>query len=92
MILCLYSSSKHIQSLIQQYLKEEEPFLNEIKWYPNQLGWEFKGGRSDLKKDQKYASFHSWLVAQTELGNISRQEAVSMIPPLMLDVKPGHKV
>ena len=25
-------------------------------------------------------------------GNISRQEAVSMIPPLLLDVKPGQKV
>ena len=25
-------------------------------------------------------------------GNISRQEAVSMIPPLLLDVKPHHKV
>lgn len=26
------------------------------------------------------------------LGNISRQETVSMIPPLVLDVKPEHKV
>ena len=25
-------------------------------------------------------------------GNISRQEAVSMIPPLLLDIKPGQKV
>jgi multisite-specific tRNA:(cytosine-C5)-methyltransferase len=25
-------------------------------------------------------------------GNISRQEAVSMIPPLLLDVQPHHKV
>lgn len=25
-------------------------------------------------------------------GNISRQETVSMIPPLLLDVKPHHKV
>ncbi len=25
-------------------------------------------------------------------GNISRQEAVSMIPPLLLDVRPHHKV
>jgi 16S rRNA C967 or C1407 C5-methylase (RsmB/RsmF family) len=25
-------------------------------------------------------------------GNISRQEAVSMIPPLLMDVQPHHKV
>ncbi len=25
-------------------------------------------------------------------GNISRQEAVSMIPPILLDVQPHHKV
>lgn len=31
-------------------------------------------------------------MAETETGSISRQEAVSMIPPLVLDVKPHHKV
>jgi 16S rRNA C967 or C1407 C5-methylase (RsmB/RsmF family) len=25
-------------------------------------------------------------------GNISRQEAVSMIPPLFMDIKPHHKI
>ena len=25
-------------------------------------------------------------------GNISRQEAVSMLPPLLMDIKPHHKV
>ena len=32
------------------------------------------------------------MVVETEVGNISRQEAVSMIPPLLLDVKPHHYV
>jgi 16S rRNA C967 or C1407 C5-methylase (RsmB/RsmF family) len=27
-----------------------------------------------------------------EQGNLSRQEAVSMIPPLLLDVEPHHMV
>ena len=31
-----------------------------------------------------------YFVAET--GNTSRQETVSMIPPLVLDVKPHHKV
>ena len=29
---------------------------------------------------------------RTSQGYITRQEAVSMIPPLLLDVKPHHKV
>ena len=33
-----------------------------------------------------------WKVIWLILGNISRQESVSMIPPLVLDVKPHHKV
>ncbi len=28
----------------------------------------------------------------SETGNVTRQEAVSMIPPIVLDVKPNHKV
>jgi len=32
------------------------------------------------------------LISETESGNISRQETVSMIPPIVLDVKPHHKV
>ena len=40
--------------------------------------------------------FLYWLALQSNLhtvkGNISRQEAVSMLPPLLLDVQPHHKV
>jgi len=32
------------------------------------------------------------LVTETDAGNITRQEAVSMLPPLLLDVKPHHSV
>ena len=32
------------------------------------------------------------LVAYSDAGAIARQEAVSMVPPLFLDVKPGHAV
>jgi 16S rRNA C967 or C1407 C5-methylase (RsmB/RsmF family) len=38
------------------------------------------------------ARFQSFLVHETEAGNISRQEAVSMIPPLLMDVQPHHYV
>ena len=36
--------------------------------------------------------FWAWLVRQTEQGRVQRQEAVSMVPPLLLDVQRGHQV
>ena len=38
------------------------------------------------------AKFHTWLTGLMESGNITRQEAVSMLPPLFLDVQPKHMV
>lgn len=38
------------------------------------------------------AEFHGWLTGNMESGNITRQEAVSMLPPLFLDVHPKHLV
>ncbi|CAG8640670.1 1458_t:CDS:2, partial [Scutellospora calospora] len=60
--------------------------------YPDELGWQHSASRNVIKKSLVFQNFHKWLVAETEVGNISRQEAVSMIPPLLLDVKPGHWV
>ncbi|KAJ1843398.1 tRNA (cytosine-5-)-methyltransferase ncl1, partial [Coemansia sp. RSA 2703] len=48
--------------------------------------------RIALKKSAELSKFHSFLVTETEVGNISRQEAVSMVPPLLLDVQPQHFV
>ena len=37
-------------------------------------------------------ALHKFMVQANEVGAITRQEAVSMIPPLLLDVKPQHRV
>ncbi|CAG8648449.1 8027_t:CDS:10, partial [Cetraspora pellucida] len=63
-----------------------------LLWYPDGLGWQHSAPRNTIKKSLVFQKFHKWLVAETEVGNINRQEAVSMIPPLFLDVKPGHWV
>ncbi|KAG0002156.1 hypothetical protein BGZ65_002881, partial [Modicella reniformis] len=63
-----------------------------LPWYPDELGWHFAVPRMLLKKSPEFAKFHQFLVAETEVGNISRQEAVSMIPPLLLDIQPQHWV
>ncbi|KAJ2750508.1 tRNA (cytosine-5-)-methyltransferase ncl1, partial [Coemansia nantahalensis] len=64
----------------------------QLEWYPNGLGWQFSIPRMALKKSKELSKFHSFLVTETEVGNISRQEAVSMVPPLLLDVQPDHYV
>ena len=45
-----------------------------------------------VRKFPPFASFQKFLVSETSVGNISRQEVVSMIPPLVLDVRPGMTV
>lgn len=45
-----------------------------------------------IRRFPPFASFQKFLVAETDVGNISRQEVVSMIPPLVMDIKPGMTV
>ena len=63
-----------------------------LPWYPNQLGWQMATPKSVVRKFPPFASFQKFLVSETSVGNISRQEAVSMIPPLLMDVHPGMTV
>ncbi|KAF9158770.1 tRNA (cytosine(34)-C(5))-methyltransferase [Actinomortierella ambigua] len=80
----------HLTGLEVDGVKVEPP--RPLPWYPNDLGWHFAVPRGNLRRNEEYSKFHKFLVAETEVGNISRQEAVSMIPPLLLDVKPKHWV
>ena len=63
-----------------------------LKWYPDELAWQLNLTRKDIRREEAYFKLHNFLISETESGNISRQETVSMIPPLVLDVKPHHKV
>ncbi|KAK0425499.1 hypothetical protein QR680_009237 [Steinernema hermaphroditum] len=64
---------------------------------PKALPWldsafQTKMSRAAVRSHPILKQLHNFLVTEAEIGNISRQEAVSMIPPLLLDVKPHHKV
>ncbi|KAJ6145606.1 hypothetical protein N7470_009501 [Penicillium chermesinum] len=63
-----------------------------VSWYPDQLAWQMTTPKNVIRRHAPFASFQKFLVAETEVGNISRQEVVSMIPPLVIDVKPGMTV
>ncbi|KAF9226412.1 S-adenosyl-L-methionine-dependent methyltransferase [Gyrodon lividus] len=80
--------------LLDNIIFEDEviPPPAQIPWYPEGLAWQFNVSKKVLRKSPEFKKFHSFLVHETDVGNISRQEAVSMLPPLFLDVQPHHKV
>lgn len=63
-----------------------------MPWYPNEKGFQWSVERRRVRKLPILAEFQKWLVELSNSGSITRQEAVSMIPPLILDVEPEHKV
>ncbi|KAI8872761.1 S-adenosyl-L-methionine-dependent methyltransferase [Ramicandelaber brevisporus] len=73
---------------------EDTPFTPPapIPWYPDGMGWKFDVPRAVLRKAEGLNRFHKFLVTETEVGNTCRQEEVSMIPPMLLDVEPHHAV
>lgn len=51
-----------------------------------------KLSRNDIRRNETYFRLHNFLISETQGGNINRQEVVSMIPPILLDVQSHHKV
>lgn len=63
-----------------------------LPFYPGRLAWQVNVGKQVIRRNEKFSDFQRFLVVETNAGNISRQELVSMIPPLLLDVQPHHFV
>lgn len=69
-----------------------KPALTCIPWYPEKYGWQLSLSRVEIRKSESSLRLHNFLLSESESGYISRQEAVSMLPPLVLDVKPHHRI
>lgn len=54
--------------------------------------YEIPISRDVLRKDTVLTSIHKLIQKSNDSGLLTRQEVVSMIPPLLLDVKPGHRI
>lgn len=63
-----------------------------LKFIPDDLAWQVDVAKQVVRKCKQFAQFQRFLVVETAVGNVTRQEAVSMIPPLLLDVQPYHTV
>ncbi|GLE02360.1 hypothetical protein PINS_up011198 [Pythium insidiosum] len=69
----------------------------ELAWYPfSQSAWQLDCGKNVLGKAARdhdgIREFREFLLYETSTGNITRQEAVSMIPALLLDIQREHRV
>ncbi|GAB6033340.1 hypothetical protein CHUAL_013107 [Chamberlinius hualienensis] len=81
-----------LTSTDEEESNEESPKFFPLPWYPNKLAWQVNLSRQEIRRNEACQRLHNFLISETSSGNISRQEAVSMIPPLILDVQPHHKV
>ncbi|XP_070160065.1 tRNA (cytosine(34)-C(5))-methyltransferase isoform X3 [Polyergus mexicanus] len=76
----------------EDFNNEVKTILHSLPFYPEELAWQLQLTRKDIRRSEAYFRLHNFLIAETNNGSISRQEVVSMVPPLVLDVKPSHKV
>ncbi|KAI5954201.1 NCL1 [Candida jiufengensis] len=83
---------RHVKNLQGKEYEGIDITPKQIEFYPNELGWQIDVSKQIIKKQKDFAKTQRFLVIETEVGNISRQEAVSMIPPLLMDIKPEHYV
>lgn len=65
------------------------PGTHALSWSPH--AYRFDYSRQELRSDDNLKALHRFITAHNDAGSVSRQEAVSMIPVLCLDVRPGMK-
>lgn len=76
---------------VSDYFRAMDPSLVEqIPWYPIEgMAWRILADKALFRKKPEMQPLRQYLIRQTALGTISRQEEVSMIPPFLLDIQPN---
>lgn len=76
------------QKFIQELKSVGGSFIQPIPWYPiKDCGWRVTATKEEFRKADACQPLRHLMIRLTALGVISRQEEVSMIPPLLLDIK-----
>lgn len=81
----------HVARRIHVNGKEMAP-IKRLEFFQGGHAYQMAIDRHTLRKDSSLAEFHELMKTHTEAGTITRQETVSMIPPVVLGVQPHHKV
>ena len=64
----------------------------EVPWFPGSLAWQINSNRQEFKKLEPVKQVHSWIQKANDSGLLTRQELVSMVPPLVLQLSKGMDV
>jgi len=64
-----------------------------LSWSTDGNAWQWNDvSRTHVRKDPGLMQLKKWFVDHENIGTLTRQEAVSMIPPIVLDPQPGDVV
>mmetsp|Transcript_6022 Transcript_6022/g.14942 ORF Transcript_6022/g.14942 Transcript_6022/m.14942 type:complete len:976 (-) Transcript_6022:3803-6730(-) len=74
---------------LQTETKRIEP-VRSLDFIPH--GYQLSVDKATIKRTPRLKEFHNWLTVQTEAGFITRQETVSMIPPVVLNPQPSDMI
>ena len=98
-------SRKHASEVLRLFKEKHLPHLTnvtfegellrdpiELHWYPGKLAWQLDVPKAVIRRNEEFAKMQRFLVLENDVGNISRQEAVSMIPSIVLGVESHHTV
>ncbi|KAL8273661.1 hypothetical protein Esti_002483 [Eimeria stiedai] len=67
--------------------------LKELCFFPHRLAWQWdNASRVDLKKQENFKEVRGRIINEDYRGVLTRQEAVSLLPCLFLDLHPNHLV
>jgi multisite-specific tRNA:(cytosine-C5)-methyltransferase len=66
--------------------------VDPVKWYPDDLTFSMNVSREGLRRSETLKNLHKMIQAASECGMVIRQELVSMLPPLFLDLKSSDLV
>nr|PIL97782.1 NOL1/NOP2/sun family protein [Toxoplasma gondii COUG] len=70
-----------------------EESLQPLTWMPHEVGWQWNTVcKVRLRRDDSFKRIRRHLMNEDYRGGLTRQEAVSMLPVLFLDVRPEHRI
>lgn len=64
------------------------PKVQLLPWYPDNILYQINTTKQVFKKSKILNNLHKYLQKGFDAGLIARQELVSMLPPLFLNVQP----
>jgi len=72
--------------------KVVSPGLHAVDYIPNRRAYQINIGKKELRRSPYLTCLKTWMSSQFDSGNITGQEIVSMIPPLLLQANASHYV